>query len=714
MRRQHRSLILAPAGCVAVILATVARGAGPRFDTIQEPDAVIELAGVQRGGLVAEGRWAGPPDGPQRLVLVVTVRNVHDRPVPVHGVDDLAGVLFVRDDGGRRVPVPRGPGEAMPRSPGPRDISYSDWFIAPGCALAMHISLERLAPPRGPGRYAVILEIGVDGYSSLLVTSPATFEIPQGGGGPRTAMPQAGHPAVAESTRSPLITPGDAEWRAAAEAASHQSENFTLDAILSPVNPAEVNLVASLRQTCTRRKDDYARFFPPQLVTTGTPSKAAASGTRASDYRILVRNAEGAPVPMTVAGRKWVAERFLRIARGPRLGEAIGFVFPLRRLFDLARGQEYTVRIAVPEIDGGPPGCVSAPLTVRVPALAVAGVTRPAYASDAAWRRLLHLAGRPCAGISLQARIDPKGPETIPPGYPRSSEEVDVLLSLKNEANVEANGPRGRLGAALGTPDPIILLRDAAGHAVPANESIRGVGAHVGFPFSLALAPGASTPGDRFPLSLVYDLRPGAKYTLLAAASPYYGQPGAPIAVANPLTFSVPTAADQWAAPAGKPSVAPPQDVVATVPQTWESLSRFAGKEFEGLQLEAKAGVQAAKPGEATTLSVVLRDRGNELILVKKWKGESDYEILIRDAAGKDISLTEKGKRFFETGDQLDTRELKPGEAISATLPLSELFDLKTPGQYTVLASLPVLGDVDAVLTASPIKLEIKPDEAHK
>jgi len=32
---------------------------------------------------------------------------------------------------------------------------------------------------------------------------------------------------------------------------------------------------------------------------------------------------------------------------------------------------------------------------------------------------------------------------------------------------------------------------------------------------------------------------------------------------------------------------------------------------------------------------------------------------------------------------------------------------MKAPGDYTVLASLPVVGEVDAVLTAAPVKVRI-------
>ena len=106
-------------------------------------------------------------------------------------------------------------------------------------------------------------------------------------------------------------------------------------------------------------------------------------------------------------------------------------------------------------------------------------------------------------------------------------------------------------------------------------------------------------------------------------------------------------------------------------------------------------------------LNVALRNASKEPILVKKWKGDSDFELLVRDAFGNSAPMTEKGKNFFGGGTLLEIRALKPGEAITASLPLTELFDMTAPGEYTVLASLPVIGDVDAVLTAAPVKIRV-------
>jgi hypothetical protein len=108
-----------------------------------------------------------------------------------------------------------------------------------------------------------------------------------------------------------------------------------------------------------------------------------------------------------------------------------------------------------------------------------------------------------------------------------------------------------------------------------------------------------------------------------------------------------------------------------------------------------------------------LQNKSDKPILVKKWKGNWDYEVLVRDPGGKPVPLTSNGKKFFESGELLDVRELNPGEAIHANLPVTELFAMQAPGEYTALVSLPVMGSVDAVLTAAPVKIRIDAPKAQ-
>ena len=83
---------------------------------------------------------------------------------------------------------------------------------------------------------------------------------------------------------------------------------------------------------------------------------------------------------------------------------------------------------------------------------------------------------------------------------------------------------------------------------------------------------------------------------------------------------------------------------------------------------------------------------------------------------GSAVPLTQERKDFFDGGSAIDTRDLTPKETIEQLIPLAELFEMKTRGEYTVLASVPVIDDVDAVLTAAPLEVRIdrKPAAARK
>ncbi|MGA2030785.1 MAG: hypothetical protein ABSG68_00885 [Thermoguttaceae bacterium] len=130
------------------------------------------------------------------------------------------------------------------------------------------------------------------------------------------------------------------------------------------------------------------------------------------------------------------------------------------------------------------------------------------------------------------------------------------------------------------------------------------------------------------------------------------------------------------------------------------AIRQFAGKPFGSLLLRATA----KNPPD---LNIQLVNYGKEPVVVAKWKGDSEYLVRVSDGEGKDVPMTDRGKKFFGHGELLDIRTLQPDEAIEATLPISELFDMRAPGEYTVLTSLPVVGDVDAVLTAAPITIRI-------
>ena len=65
---------------------------------------------------------------------------------------------------------------------------------------------------------------------------------------------------------------------------------------------------------------------------------------------------------------------------------------------------------------------------------------------------------------------------------------------------------------------------------------------------------------------------------------------------------------------------------------------------------------------DATALKVTLRNNAKTQIRVATWSGEAQFAILVRDSRGRQVPMTEKGKRLFQTGGYLDVRWLAAGQ----------------------------------------------------
>jgi hypothetical protein len=202
----------------------------------------------------------------------------------------------------------------------------------------------------------------------------------------------------------------------------------------------------------------------------------------------------------------------------------------------------------------------------------------------------------------------------------------------------------------------------------------------------------------------MYPLRWGHDYTLLSAVSLRETDT---LVVAAPVSFTVRRPFLRGETIATAPNAKQPSTVPKAPWAGWEQYERFSGKSFEGLVLRSHYA-------SSRKLEVALDNTGSEEIHVKKWKGDCGIQMLVRDAFGKSIPMTVKGAQFFHSGTLLETHDLKPGDRMGAALPLLELFELNNAGEYTVLASLPIIGDVDAVLTAAPLKVRIEPEGREK
>jgi hypothetical protein len=136
------------------------------------------------------------------------------------------------------------------------------------------------------------------------------------------------------------------------------------------------------------------------------------------------------------------------------------------------------------------------------------------------------------------------------------------------------------------------------------------------------------------------------------------------------------------------------------VPPTWDSSIRFAGKPFNGLVLTASGG-------RTGFITVSLANNGKRPIRVRKWDGSSGYDVFVRRSEEKLVRLLLADKALVKSRSGLEIIELKPQGAIDEKIPVADFSDFRTPGDYTVLVRLPMIGDVDAVLTAAPVTIRI-------
>ncbi len=484
----------------------------------------------------------------------------------------------------------------------------------------------------------------------------------------------------------------DPQWTRLLTEAGVEHKGFTLDGIISPSSPNAVHLVVSV--TCVRNRNVHNSTQDDKLRT-----RTIKLGRVPSNYRVFVYDARGKAVSMTSFGREFFVRQIEEHSCEVAIGCSVGTWLPLDELFPLKSNERYMVIVMLPDEPGSLTGLVSLPLNIHVPALPIAGETRPLYGSDQLWAKLVD-------------RVPNRNPEydiewkVIRSSDPFESDDPRIVLSSRSVRSLAA--ARGSAKVTLLVRDmrgkPVFTMRRDVGDTETADLSCGTVKTSDASPFEpvggKAAAGGRSVAAyPAFPGS--FPIIPGEPYTVLAAVRIKGDHPS--FVVARPFTYVPRFGGDFRANKESDSHIQPSQDMfaaVAPLDSRWDELARFADRPFEGLHLTASA----RKPD---VLMLSLGNQSKRPIIVKKWEGAGGYNVQLRNSDGKTVSLTEKGKRFFDGGSAIDTRELQPKETIEQSIPLSELFDMKTPGEYCVLASLPVIGDVDAVLTAAPVKIRI-------
>ena len=85
----------------------------------------------------------------------------------------------------------------------------------------------------------------------------------------------------------------------------------------------------------------------------------------------------------------------------------------------------------------------------------------------------------------------------------------------------------------------------------------------------------------------------------------------------------------------------------------------------------------------------------------------ADYEVLVRNAAGKSLARLRPAKRIAGRSAAPSTRRMRVGDGIRAILPLVQWFDMKKPGRYSVLVSLPSAHANDPPWVAEPLTVTV-------
>jgi len=359
-------------------------------------------------------------------------------------------------------------------------------------------------------------------------------------------------------------------------------------------------------------------------------------------------------------------------------------------MFAIKPSREYEAMVVLSDQDKRT--WVSPVVTLRSAGRDVPGVDRPLFGSERMWDRLLRNAGSSVRGMTLGAEASIQG-ELASLGL-----NVEGIRFNAGTADRVVPVPRGST----------VLVRDAEGQVLNPNLNTRLYQTRWYYDPS---APSAqkmrTTYKGTFPLYRMFTFQPGKTYSLIFAGN--FAWPSTATSphdqtewslVAKPIEFSIPSPSHAafkgqlWQAPCQK------SQVRHTNSQDWATLNRFAGKPFNGLSLVASIGNE-------NDLDATLRNCGTRAVIVKKWLGNFDYDILVHDHLGESVCLTEKGEEFFRSWKTLTACVLEPGATIKATLPLNRLFEMGAPDDYTILTSLAVVGDVDAVLTATPVKIRV-------
>ena len=201
-------------------------------------------------------------------------------------------------------------------------------------------------------------------------------------------------------------------------------------------------------------------------------------------------------------------------------------MFPLDEMFALNAGQDYTVLVSLPPEATPDSPWVARPVKIHVPALEVPGVTRPRYGSEKMWIKLAATASASPTDLTLENKM-----------------EYGFAAYLRMKLTKEPKASNGDWRMA----DKTVLLQDSRGRIVLPGRNSPLIWWTEG-PWEICVPEElhAKQVGKKLPkvkemwspLSDVFPLRSGCRYTLISALN--LTGSVQPLIVSKPVTFSMP------------------------------------------------------------------------------------------------------------------------------------------------------------------------------
>lgn len=106
-----------------------------------------------------------------------------------------------------------------------------------------------------------------------------------------------------------------------------------------------------------------------------------------------------------------------------------------------------------------------------------------------------------------------------------------------------------------------------------------------------------------------------------------------------------------------------------------------------GLVLSARIEKASFNPGEPIPLRVSVTNSSRKvLVIVDTYHPEWDYKLDVRNEAGETVPLTKDGERLMRNISIYKSISvwLYPGDTVQADFVINELFEMNTPGTYSV------------------------------